>query len=539
MPLLRYINGHAHVALARLLRALALAARIRTAGRDAAGDGEARAELDRCRDWLAARAQDAPGNYRTLLLLVDAERAWGPDDAAGGTSDGGGFRAARAFDAAQRSAGGLSGSWQRALVLERTARFHLAHGLEHAGNRLLAEARAAYRQWGATAKVHELDRQFPQPAAVPGTSTDASYDPAATMHRAVSLDRDTIDLLAVLEASRALSSETSLHRLTARVSAVLKAMTGATTVQVLLADDGSGEWLPVPTDDDTPDSQAGAAALPLSVLRYVGRTHEALLVEDATTDDRFAGDPYLTGLQACSLLAVPILGRGTLRAVLVLENRLGSAAFAADRLDTVQLIAGQLAVSLDNALLYASLEEKVALRTEELNAANAKLELLSATDPLTGLANRRRMTDVLDAEWRRALRTHEPLAVAMIDVDHFKLYNDHYGHLAGDDCLRRVATALARHVRGSDLAARYGGEEFALILSGADTDAARGIAERVRTEIEASAEPHPLSTAGHVTVSIGVAAVIPTAHSTAAALLNAADAELYRAKHRGRNRVAG
>src|SRR5262249_48367376 len=155
-----------------------------------------------------------------------------------------------------------------------------------------------------------------------------------------------------------------------------------------------------------------------------------LLVEDAARDDRFARDPYLAGVDRCSLLVVPIANQGAMRAMLLMENRLGSGAFSTDRLDAVLLIAGQLAVSLDNALLYRRLEDKVAERTTALRAANEQLEALSRTDPLTGLANRRHFDDILAANWRHALATGTAIAVAMIDIDRFKWYNDNYGHPA-------------------------------------------------------------------------------------------------------------
>src|SRR6185369_9533581 len=134
----------------------------------------------------------------------------------------------------------------------------------------------------------------------------------------------------------------------------------------------------------------------------------------------------------CSVLAVPVLSRGTLQAMLLLENRLISDAFPAERLEGVMLIAGQLAISLDNALIYASLEQKVAERTQQLALANERLAQLSVTDPLTGLANRRQFDESLNAEWARAQRTRAPLSLIMIDVDHFKQYNDIHGHRAGD-----------------------------------------------------------------------------------------------------------
>jgi diguanylate cyclase (GGDEF)-like protein len=261
-------------------------------------------------------------------------------------------------------------------------------------------------------------------------------------------------------------------------------------------------------------------------------------VEDATRDDRFARDGYFAGIDCCSLLFVPIRKQGVSRAMLLLENRLSRSAFSADRLDAVSLIAGQLSVSLDNALMYASLERNVSERTQELRAANQRLEALSNTDALTGLINRRRFMEALDEEWKRALRTSSGVAIAMIDVDHFKRYNDHYGHLAGDACLRQVATALRNSVRqGVDMVARYGGEEFAVIMPGADTDTARSVAERMRQSVTGLGAPHAQSDTGSVSVSIGVAASALAGAITAEALIHLADGALYDAKRNGRDRV--
>jgi GAF domain-containing protein len=165
----------------------------------------------------------------------------------------------------------------------------------------------------------------------------------------------TIDLLGIVSASQALSSETSIGRLHARVVQVLGAMTGATAVHLLLWDEDRHGWLlPAPGGRTVPVSGTGHdRAVPMSVLRYARRTRKPLVVADAAGDDRFARDPYFADITCCSLLAVPILSRGALRAVLLLENRLIRAAFTTGRLDAVKLIAGQLAVSLDNAQLYA------------------------------------------------------------------------------------------------------------------------------------------------------------------------------------------
>ena len=487
------------------------------------------AELDDCRAWLAGRAADAPANFGHLLLLVDAERAWAVGD----------FRsAATTFDTAQQEAARRDRPWHRALIAHRAALFYLAHGMDHVGELALGEARRWYERWGATGPVSELDRRYP--FLRPGTDSGGrSADPT----RSTTMDTGTIDLIGVVNASQALSSETNLHRLRARVVEVLGAMTGATAVRVVLCGgDAQGWFLPGIQGEDEPIPLADAEARGLvaaSVFRYAERTREPILVADATRDDRFAGDPYVAGLEHCSMLAVPVLTRGELQAIVLLENTLSRGAFTTDRLDAVLLVAGQLAVSIDNALLYAALERKVAERTEALADANRRLEVLSITDPLTELANRRRLTEVLDAEWRRAVQTHRSIAVAMIDIDQFKPYNDHYGHPAGDKCLRMVAETLRGYVRDTDLVARYGGEEFAVILPGADITAAYTVAERMRAGVAGLRAPHERADAGYVTVSIGVSARAAAEDATPQHLIDAADERLYQAKHGGRNRVVG
>jgi GAF domain-containing protein len=183
-----------------------------------------------------------------------------------------------------------------------------------------------------------------------------------------SVTSGTIDLVGIVSALQALSSETSIDRVYARVVQVLSAVTGATGVHLLLWNDDRQGWLrPVPSGGVVPVGGTGhEAAAPMSVLRYAQRTREPLVVGDVSRDDRFARDPYFADVTRCSLLAVPVLSRGTLRAVLLLENRLLRGAFTAERLDAVKLIAGPLAVSLDNTQLYAEFRriagEQAALR---------------------------------------------------------------------------------------------------------------------------------------------------------------------------------
>lgn len=178
--------------------------------------------------------------------------------------------------------------------------------------------------------------------------------------------------------------------------------------------------------------------------------------------------------------------------------------------------------------------------SNRLEAANLSLTELSITDSLTGLGNRRHFDEVLRTEWERARRGDKPLALLLIDIDCFKDYNDCYGHQAGDDCLVKVAAALHANLRrAGDLAARYGGEEFVVVAVNADLEQARQLAQAICHAVAAQALAHVRSPHGRVTVSIGVAALVPSvdAQSEPAALIRRADAALYRAKEGGRNKV--
>jgi len=172
-------------------------------------------------------------------------------------------------------------------------------------------------------------------------------------------------------------------------------------------------------------------------------------------------------------------------------------------------------------------------------AATEKLSELVLTDPLTGLANRRHFDQTLASEWDRAVREKHPLGLLMIDIDHFKAFNDTHGHAAGDDCLKAVAQALRAHcARPGDLVCRWGGEEFAVILPGTDAAGAGHLARELVDVVRALGLEHGKSDVSPcVTISAGSASVAQSGDGSAAALIEQADAALYAAKQAGRNRA--
>jgi diguanylate cyclase (GGDEF)-like protein len=193
------------------------------------------------------------------------------------------------------------------------------------------------------------------------------------------------------------------------------------------------------------------------------------------------------------------------------------------------------------APLAAALREmaqRLAERDGELRSANEHLERLALIDPLSGVANRRNFDETLARNWREAIRYRRPLGLLMIDVDHFKLFNDRYGHVEGDACLRRVGKLLMSVAgRPGDLPARYGGEEFAVLLPGASLAGARIVAERLRRAVEELYITNADAPLGQVSVSIGLASMVPNLGDRAQSLIEAADVGLYAAKRGGRNAV--
>ncbi len=197
-------------------------------------------------------------------------------------------------------------------------------------------------------------------------------------------------------------------------------------------------------------------------------------------------------------------------------------------IDFLQHLANQVAIAIEQSQLY-----------RQLAIANKKLQELATTDGLTGIANRRQFDRVLILEWRRLAREVLPLSLIMFDIDFFKPYNDFYGHLRGDDCLRQVAEAIARSAkRAGDLTARYGGEEFAVVLPNTSAEGAKVVARKICDCIASLKLPHARSSIGsYVTLSCGIATAIPSSQLSPDTLIRSADSALYQAKNEGKNRI--
>jgi diguanylate cyclase (GGDEF)-like protein len=334
----------------------------------------------------------------------------------------------------------------------------------------------------------------------------AERDELLRRHAELGVLYETVrDLTSTLSVEQVLSRllERTLHHLDAEIGSIL-----------LLESDST---LRVVSARGLPDRVVEAAEMKIGdgIAGYVAETACSLLVSDLDADPRFAGrnrERYYTN----SLISSPLLRMGSVLGVVNVNNKRSRESFVDEDLRLLDAIAGHAAVALGNARQYEETLQR------------------SQRDALTGLANHGHLFASLDAEIERADRYERDLSIAMIDIDHFKRYNDRFGHRSGDAALLQVANTVAAVSRVNDVVARYGGEEFTVVLPETDRVGAAVFGEKIRQSIEAAAFGDGENEA--LTVSVGIAQLTPE-NASATALIEAADQQLYRAKFDGRNRV--
>ncbi|SDT96268.1 diguanylate cyclase domain-containing protein [Halopseudomonas salegens] len=490
-------------------------------------------DLARMTRW----ADNCAANFRHLQWLMTAELA---------RLDGDHDAALAYFDDAIDTARLNGFLHDEATAFERAARHLLALGKRRSAEGYLRGAHGIYSRWGAQRKVELLEDEFP----VLRAWGQAQFTPPGS-------HLSTLDIASVMKASREISGEIVLDQLLQKTLAILLENAGGQwgclivraggvlIVEAAILPEEQPAHPALPEHCMLKDYQGNSIALPMSVISQVFQRGKAVVLHDAMAESPFDRDPYTLHLHPRSVLCVPI-ARERFEAAVYMENDLTDAVFTDDRVELIQLLAAQAAVAIENARLYTqvqehsrTLEEKVVERTAKLEELNKELQRLADRDGLTGVANRRSGDAYLKDTWLRLRRQPQPLSVIMLDVDHFKLFNDNYGHQMGDDCLIRIARALQTALqRSTDMVARYGGEEFILILPDTDNSGAIQVAENARQAVEALGIRHEHSTTrDRITVSVGYATMTPDEKSSAEELVYAADAALYKAKQSGRNRI--
>ncbi len=477
-------------------------------------------------------AQLCPDNYAAKAWLLEAERA---------RSEGDMKLTLHAYREAIECATRYGQMHLQALASERFALYWQGMDQPQLARALLQDAVKAYRQWGASAKVERLLAAHPWCFSI--QQGDGLSSPlAAYSHTSAELDLETI-----VSASEELSRAVGLRQVLDCLLTIVRNAAGAEVARLLLPSGGSWyveaeialdrrrllqhEWVNL-EDDAHP-------LLPLSLLRYVANSRESVIEPHLSQSHRFAQDPYVLHHQPHSAMCLPLQQSGHLRGLMYLENNQAKGMFSDERHRFMLTLAGQLLIAINNAYLHDELEGLVAQRTRDLEEANRKLAELCRLDGLTSIPNRRSFNEVIEKESQRAKREQLPWALMLIDVDHFKEYNDYYGHLEGDSCLVKIAQALTAGLkRPGDYVARYGGEEFAVILPGVDLPQAQFLAESLRQKVADLRIPHQGGrSACNISISIGVAHIPVGMELPLSSIINTADQALYLAKAQGRNCV--
>jgi len=294
---------------------------------------------------------------------------------------------------------------------------------------------------------------------------------------------------------------------------------------------------------DEPEAEFHYCANPLEALAVARKVQPTVILQDLVM-------PAISGLDLVRQYRadpetknIPVIVLSTKEEATVKSDafRAGANDYLVKLPDRIELIAR---IRYHSAAYLSQIQRDEAYRAlrksqQDLMESNLELQRLTNVDGLTGLSNRRYFNEYIDTEWRQAIRSREAISLLMVDIDHFKQYNDNYGHLAGDEVLRTVAqTVMGCFRRPRDLAARFGGEEFVVVLPQTANDRLQLLAEKVVRAVEALDLPHRASSvAGKVTISAGGATTIPRNDTSFLSLVETADRALYEAKRTGRNRA--
>lgn len=537
-PLMPYITGFYPVALHNFLYSLSIC-KVLASG-EYCDEPQKRLELTGILNdnqiWLEKRKNDAVGNFGHFYLTIEAERK---------IADGSVREALPLYESALEHVKGHAGNLHHAIISDLIALRYEELGIRTVAEYYLRSTYRLYASWGAAGKCELMKRRYPDLVKFQETDRPGQYTQSeSTLYTTTSLD-----MKSVLKASRAISEELQLEGILEKLIYVLLECAGAQNIYYLNKMD---ERYEIEAEGHTGSKEtciltkriADVAEVPYSIVTFVERTAETIILDDASASRIYGKDVHVKASKCKSVLCMPVIGKGELKGILYLENNLASGVFDQRRRDNLIPIAAQLAVSLENAYLYEHLrflvEERTKALKEEIQVrkkTEEKLAQMANHDPLTGLPNRRLFHEILSRALLNADGNDRMLAVLFVDLDGFKEINDTYGHETGDVVLTKVAGRLRNSVRKGDTVSRMGGDEFVLILDRIGGEAEiKQVCERILCETRKPFQI-PSGASLRITVSIGIS-IYPKDGLEAETLVTSADNAMYRVKRGHKNQYS-
>lgn len=351
---------------------------------------------------------------------------------------------------------------------------------------------------------------------------------------------DIIDLDSIVKASKILATEFDIHKTIDRFMNIILEYEEATKVVFLMDDENSlkiiSSWdvtdniirvFDVHKGEDLKEKEI---SLPMKIVNFVRNTQKKVLYQTNEENSELDDCKYFETEKPKSILCIPIILRNTLQGIIYLENNMIYKAFNNEDIQILNILLIELIISIENVKLCTGFEEKVKERTMELIKITEKYKKLSITDQLTGLLNRRELDNRLYQEFYKVRKSGKFLSVIILDVDHFKVINDKFGHHVGDIVLINLADLLKDNARRQDFVGRWGGEEFMIICPETDSKQVYDVCEKMRKVIEESQIPE----IGGVTASFGASTYME--NDSIETFIKRADEGLYKAKNSGRNK---
>lgn len=498
-------------------------------------------------------AQHAEMNFLHKFYLVKAEKA---------KVLGKVLKAIDLYEKAVKLASDNDYIQDQALANELAAKFFISIGNEKIAKVYMEEALYCYTLWGASAKINQLKKLYPKILNFYRINGECIENVAVTLEKKTSASSAILDTATILKATHAISGEIILEELLKKLVYILLENSGAQKVYYLVKKERK---YVIQAEGNVDENKIevmkeidfeNTRSLPKKIIYYVERSKDNIILDDASVSEKYINDSYIADKRPKSIMCMPVLSKGILLGILYLENNLIEGVFTKERIEILNIISSQLAISLENATLYTNLEhsekqlrkhhdqleelveERTAkLRQEILERKKAQklLEEMATHDSLTALPNRKLFYKQLNHSLKLTKDNKLSLGILFIDLDGFKTINDTFGHDSGDIVLKTVAERLLKAVRACDMVSRFGGDEFIIIMENLrNTDVINSVCQRIIDEVRRTIVLG--ENKGHVTASIGVA-ISPNDGYDMNKLIKKADNAMYMAKKSGKNKV--